>query len=178
MFMEAIMRRIARGIETAIVMSRWLTLPLLFGLVLGLVVLIGRFFADLWEIVSHIRTSAGKDVIIGLLSLIDFALTANLILIVIFSGYENYISKIDPADHPGWPDGVTQVDFGELKQKLLGSIVAIAAVDSLGWYLELEKTTDTSKLAWAVAFPLMFVVAMLMLAIAERLGRHTRKEAD
>jgi uncharacterized protein (TIGR00645 family) len=112
--------------------SRWLTLPLLFGLVLGLVVLIGRFFVDLWEIISQIRSSAGKDVIIGLLSLIDFALTANLILIVIFSGYENYISEIDPADHPGWLDGITQVDFGELKQKLLGSIVAIAAVDSLG----------------------------------------------
>jgi uncharacterized protein (TIGR00645 family) len=172
------MQRIARGFEMAIVLSRWLVLPLLFGLIIGLAVLVGRFFADLWEIIAQIRNSAGKDVIIGLLTLIDFALTANLILIVIFSGYENYIRKIDPADHPRWPDGVTQVDFGELKQKLLGSIVAIAAVDSLGWYLELEKTTDTSKLAWAIAFPLMFVVAMLMLAIAERLGRHTRKEAE
>ena len=52
-----------------------------------------------------------------------------------------FTCKIDPADHPAWPDGITQVDFGELKQKLLGSIVAIAAVDSLGWYLELGKTT-------------------------------------
>ena len=171
------MRRIERGIETAIVMSRWLVLPLLFGLVIGLVVLIGRFFADLFDIVAHLRSSAGHDVIIGLLNLIDFALTANLILIVIFSGYENYIRKIDPAEHPDWPEGVIQVDFGALKQRLLGSVVAIATVDALGWYLELEKTGDTSKLGWAIAFPLAFVVSMLMLAIAERLGRVAKTDA-
>jgi uncharacterized protein (TIGR00645 family) len=164
------MRQIERGIEAAIVMSRWLLLPLLFGLVLGLLVLVGRFFADFYEILAHVRSSTGHDVIIGLLNLIDFALTANLMLIVIFSGYENFIRRIDPAEHPHWPEGITQVDFGALKQKLLGSVVAIATVDALGWYLELEKTADTSKLGWAIGFPLAFVVSMLMLAIAERLG--------
>src|SRR6185312_16615670 len=131
---------------TAIVLSRWLLLPLLFGLVLGLLLLVGRFFAEFYDIVAHLRNSTGHDVIIGLLNLIDFALTANLILIVIFSGYENYIRRIDTAEHPDWPVGVTEVDFGALKQKLLGSVVAIATVDALGWYLELEKTADTSKL--------------------------------
>jgi uncharacterized protein (TIGR00645 family) len=172
------MRRIERGIQAAIFMSRWLLLPLLFGLVIGLLILVGRFFADLFDIVAHIRGSAGHDVIIGLLNLIDFALTGNLILIVIFSGYENFIRRIDAADHPDWPDGLTEIDFGALKQKLLGSIVAIAAVDALGWYLELDKMADTSKLGWAIGFPLVFVVSMLMLAIADRLGRGAKKTAD
>ena len=67
------------------------------------------------------------------------------------------------------PGGLTDVDFSALKQKLLGSVVVIAAVDALAWYLDLEKYTDTSKLSWALAFPLMLVLALLMLAAADRL---------
>ena len=74
-----------------------------------------------------------------MLNLVDLALTANLVLIVIFSSYENFIRRIDPADHPDWPEGLSQVDFGELKQKLLGSIVGIASVDALAWYFDLDK---------------------------------------
>ena len=110
------------------------------------------------------------DIVTGVLNLVDLALTANLILIVIFSSYENFIRRIDAAAHPDWPEGLTQVDFGELKQKLLGSIVGIAAVDALAWYFDLEKFPTRPKLAWVLAFPLMFVAVMLMLAIADRLG--------
>jgi len=106
------------------------------------------------------------------LNLVDLALTANLILIVIFSSYENFIRRMDPSDYPDWPEGLTQVDFGELKQKLLGSIVGIAAVDALAWYFDLEKQpADTTKLVWVLAFPLTFAMCMLILAIADRLGR-------
>ena len=70
------------------------------------------------------------------------------------------------------------VDFSALKEKLLGSIVIIAAVDALAWYLDLEKLSDTSKLGWAIGFPLMFVVALLMLAIADRLGRAANHKAE
>jgi hypothetical protein len=90
----------------------------------------------------------------GVLNLVDLTLTANLILIVIFSSLrEFHPPKIDSADHPDWPEGLTQVDFGELKQKLLGSIVSIAAVDALAWYFDLEKYADTSRLVWVLAFP-------------------------
>ena len=70
------------------------------------------------------------------------------------------------------------VDFSALKEKLLGSIVIIAAVDALAWYLDLEKEADPSKLGWVIAFPLMFVVALLMLAIADRLGRAPSHKAE
>ena len=66
-----------------------------------------------------------------MLSLIDVSLTGNLILIVVFSGYENFVSKIDPGGHPDWPDWMTKVHFGGLKQKLLASIVAISAIQVL-----------------------------------------------
>jgi uncharacterized protein (TIGR00645 family) len=95
-------------------------------------------------------------------------LTANLVLIVVFSGYENFIRKVE--DHSSLPEGLTAIDFGALKQRILGSIAVIAAVDSLAWYLDIEKEADSVKLGWVISFPLMFVAAMLMLAIADRLG--------
>ena len=70
---------------------------------------------------------------------------------------------------------MTAIDFSALKQRLLGSIAVIAAVDALAWYLDLEKYADPSKLVWVIAFPLMFVAAMLMLAIADRLNRPDRR---
>ena len=73
-----------------------------------------------------------------MLSLIDVSLTGNLILIVVFSGYENFVSKIDPGGHPDWPDWMTKVNFGGLKQKLLASIVAISAIQVLKAFMNID----------------------------------------
>jgi uncharacterized protein (TIGR00645 family) len=110
------------------------------------------------------------DVVTSVLNLVDLSLTANLVVIVIFSGYENFIRKIDAGAHPDWPDGLTQVDFGALKQKLLGSVVGIAAVDALAWYFDLDKVGDTSKLLWVLSFPLAIALVMLILAAADWLS--------
>lgn len=160
-----------RGIQTAIFFSRWLLAPFLFGLGVCLLLLIYRFFADLFVLAVQVPSLSWHDLVTGVLNLVDLALTANLIIIIIFSSYENFIHRIRESDHSNWPEGLTQVDFGELKQKLLGSIVGIAAVDALAWYFDLEKEVDPTKLIWVVAFPLVFVAVMLMLAIADRLGR-------
>jgi uncharacterized protein (TIGR00645 family) len=163
-----------RYIQASIFFSRWLLAPFLLGLLLCQFLLMIRFASDLYTLVSNVRTLDWHDTLTGVLNLVDLTLAANLILIVIFSSYENFIRRIDAAAHPDWPEGLTQVDFGELKQKLLGSVVGIAAVDALAWYFDLEKVTDTSRLAWVLAFPLMFVTVMLMLAISDRLGRRPK----
>jgi len=169
------MRRIERGFLMMLFLSRWLLAPFLVGLALTLLLLIYRFFADFYDVVVRLPTLSWHDLIVDVLNMIDIALAANLVLIVIFSGYENFIRRIKREDHPDWPDGITEIDFMALKQRLLGSIVVIAAVDALAWYLDLEKYTDTSKLSWALAFPLMLVAAMLMLAIADRISRTDQK---
>ncbi len=165
------MRPSERAFQALIFYSRWLAAPFLIGLVAALVLLLYRFFADLVALALHLPSDGWHALVVGVLNLIDITLTANLVLIVIFSGYENFIQKIELKDHPDLPSGLVNVDFSALKQKLLGSIAVIAAVDALAWYLDLEGTTDTAKLAWAIGFPLMFVAALLMLAIADRLGR-------
>jgi len=163
-----------RYIQAAVFFSRWLLAPFLLGLLVCLLLLIYRFFGDLFALILEMRGMSWHDVVTSVLNLVDLSLTANLVLIVIFSSFENFIRRIDPADHPDWPEGLTQVDFGALKQKLLGSIVGIASVDALAWYFDLEKIGDTSKLVWALSFPLIFVVIMLLLAISDRLGHMTK----
>jgi uncharacterized protein (TIGR00645 family) len=165
------MREIERGFQAALFFSRWLIAPFLVGLLCALLLLIYRFFADLYQIFSTLPSLSWHDLVVDVLNLVDVSLTANLVLIVIFSGFENFIHKVERDEQSAWPTGLTEVDFGALKQKLLGSIAVIAAVDALAWYLDLEKTTDTAKLAWAIAFPLMFVASLLMLAAADRLAR-------
>src|ERR1700751_4727116 len=126
-----VLKPIERGLETLIFNSRWLMAPFYFGLVVSLAVLLLKFCMMLWEFIVHAPGSKESDIILGVLSLIDICLTGNLILLVVFSGYENFVSKIDPGGHPDWPDWMTKGGFGGLKQKLLGSIVAVSSIQVL-----------------------------------------------
>jgi len=101
------------------------------------------------------------------------ALVANLIVIVICSSYENFVSPIDYSKHPTWPPGLVNIGFSGLKQKLLGFIVAIAAVSVLEWFTDIDRKADSVKLAWVVGILLAFAVAMLVLAIADRVSSAT-----
>jgi uncharacterized protein (TIGR00645 family) len=164
------MKRIARGFEAIIFSSRWLVAPLLVGLIIGLAALIYKFIAALGTFVLGITAATHEDVIVNILKLLDISLTANLVLIVICSSYENFLAPIDPAEHPGWPRGLVGIGFSGLKQKLLGSIVAIAAVNVLEWLMDIDRHVDSVKLAWVVGILLAFAVAALVLAIADRVG--------
>lgn len=164
-------RPIGRGIQTAMFVSRWLMAPFLVGLACSVVLIAIRFFINLFSLVGRLLVESWQDLVVDVLNLIDLTLTANLVLIVAFSAYGNYIRKIDQADQPDWPPGLIDIDFSAMKQKLLGSIAGIAAVDALAWYLDLESHADTAKFVWAIAFPLMFVASMGVLAVADWLGR-------
>jgi uncharacterized protein (TIGR00645 family) len=161
-------KRVERGFESVIFNSRWLMAPFYFGLVVSLAVLLLKFCMVLYEFIVHAPGSKESDIILGVLSLIDISLTGNLILIVVFSGYENFVSKIDPGGHPDWPDWMTKIHFGGLKQKLLASIVAISAIQVLKAFMNIDTNFDSTKLAWLVGVHLTFVVSAFMLAISDR----------
>jgi uncharacterized protein (TIGR00645 family) len=167
-----------RAIQAVVFLSRWLLAPFLVGLFCCLLLLIYRFIADFWGIAIRLPTLGWHELVVEVLNLVDVSLTANLVLIVVFSGYENFISKIKTNEHPDWPEGLVDINFSALKQKVLGSIVIIAAVDALAWYLDLEKEANSAKLGWVIGFPLMFVVVLLMLAAADRLGRHSGNKTE
>ena len=164
------MNHFVRVIETIVFGSRFLINPFLLGLIVGLAALIFKFGAKLYDFVLHVSAGESTEAIVGLLGLVDLTLTANLIVIVICSSYENFVAPTDYAEHPNWPPGLVRIGFAGLKQKLLGSIVAIAAVNALEWFADIDRQADSTKLAWVVGILLAFAVAMLVLAAADRLS--------
>src|SRR6478672_7712298 len=102
--------RIERAIETTIFNSRWLLAPFYFGLVISLLVLLLKFVRILFDFVINAWGASESDIILGVLSLIDVTLTANLVVIVVFSGYENFVSRIDLSGHSDWPVWMTHID--------------------------------------------------------------------
>jgi uncharacterized protein (TIGR00645 family) len=164
------LKRAELTLEALLFNSRWLMAPFYFGLVVSLAVLLYKFVELLIEFILHAPSAKESDIILGVLSLIDVSLTGNLILIVVFSGYENFVSRIDPRGHPDWPEWMTKVDFGGLKQKLLASIVAISAIQVLKAFMNIDATFDTQKLGWLAGIHVVFVLSTLLVAWSDRLG--------
>jgi len=167
---DRLRRAIGRAAETALFNSRWLMAPFYVGLVISLAVLFLKFVRTLWDFILEASSSSWKstDTILGVLSLIDMTLVANLILIVVFSGYENFVSRIDTSGNPSWPIWITKIDFAGLKQKLLASIVAISAIHVLEAFLNIDHAFDATRMTWLVAVHLVFVISTLLLALSDR----------
>jgi uncharacterized protein (TIGR00645 family) len=163
------MNRIEHILETIVFNSRWVLAPFYLGLIVSLFLLFIHFVRQLYAFIVEILGASESDVILGVLGLIDLTFTGNLILIVIFSGYENFVSRIETADHDR-PEWMTKVDFGGLKQKLITSIVAISAIQVLKAFMNLDKYGNTTTLGWLVGIHVVFVGSMLVLAIVDRLG--------
>jgi uncharacterized protein (TIGR00645 family) len=172
-------------IERVLFASRWLLAPLYLGMVAALVVIVIKFFEKLWQVATTTLEYGYEDVMLGILALLDLALLANLVLIVIFAGYENFVSKINAArnaeDRPRW---MGHVDFSGLKMKLIGSIVAISAIGLLQDFTNIS-TLDPAILFWRVVLHLTFVLSGLLFAIMDWLGekrlvltRQTHGHAD
>ena len=170
------LKRVEHGFESILFNSRWLMAPFYLGLVVSLAVLLLKFGMMLWEFILHAPGAKETDIILGVLSLIDVSLTGNLILIVVFSGYENFVSRIDPGGHPDWPAWMTKVNFAGLKQKLLASIVAISAIQVLKAFMNIDAVFDAQKLAWLVGVHLVFVISALILALSDRWGSDHKSE--
>ena len=172
------MKAIERAIELIIFNCRWLMAPFYIGLVIALLVLLFQFGVGLFEFILHARQAGEAGNTLGVLGLVDLTLTGSLVLIIIFSGYENFVSKIDSAAHPDWPDWLTKVDFAGLKQKLMASIVAISAIQVLKAFMNLEQaeTVDNAKLAWLVGIHVLFLGSLLAVALADRLSEHPPEE--
>jgi uncharacterized protein (TIGR00645 family) len=175
---------IERWLEVTLFASRWLLAPFYLGLVVALGGLLVVFARELFSEMSRVLTMQTQDAILMALSLIDLSLAGNLILIVTFSGYENFVSKIDAANQRDRPDWMGTVDFSGLKMKVIASIVAISAIALLRAFMQLlepDSALDRNKLIWLIAIHLTFVVSGVLLAtmdwIASRVEiAHTHRE--
>src|ERR1700739_39337 len=160
--------RVQRGFEYVLFNSRWLMMPFYVGLVVALAVLFLKFLRMLWEFILHAPGAKSTETILDALSLIDVTLVGNLLLIVVFSGYENFVSRIDTSGNPSWPVWITKIYFAGLKQKMLASIVAISAIHVLEAFLNIDSNFDAVRMTWLVAGHLGFLISRLLLAISDR----------
>jgi uncharacterized protein (TIGR00645 family) len=167
-------QRIERVLERGLFASRWLMAPFYVGLVLALIALLVTFVKEILHVFSSISTMGASDVILASLSLIDLSLAGNLLLIVIFSGYESFVSKIDIADHEDQFEWKGKVDFAAMKLKLIASIVAISGIHLLKVFMDVDKYPD-DQIRWMVIIHIIFVVSGVMLAVMDRIAYGAKK---
>lgn len=163
------MHKIEQGFERALFASRWLVAPFYIGLVGALLALIASFGRELLHFLMSVGSMTAADAILASLALIDISLAANLLIIVIFSGYENFISKLDIDDHSDRPAWMGTVDFSTLKLKLIASIVAISGIHLLKVFMEVKKYTN-DEILWMVVIHVVFVVSGVFLALMDSIA--------
>ena len=163
------MKSVIHALEVLLFRARWILAPLYVGLVFSLVLLAYRFLLDFVHLAKSITDTDAHQFTLGMLALLDLTLLANLILIVIFAGYENFVSRIDAAaesaDRPHW---MGTIDFSGLKIKLIGSLVAISVIELLKDFIELadkEKVGDGT--IWRVVIHLTFVISGVLFALMD-----------
>ena len=169
---KTIAKRVEIALENLLFSSRWLLAPFYFGLAVSLIILLIKFLAELTHLAAGAFSSTESDVILGLLTLVDLTLMGSLLIIVIFSGYENFVSKMDHSDHGDRPEWMGTIDFGALKLKMLSSIVAISAVQLLRQFMSLGTVTPEreKELMWMVVIHVVFVVSSVLLALSDRIA--------
>jgi uncharacterized protein (TIGR00645 family) len=160
---------IERILEKILFNSRWLLAPIYLGLVVGLIALLVKAGQHILHMIPSLLDAKESEIVLDVLGLVDLSLMAGLIIIVIFSGYENFVSRIDQTEHPDWPDWMAKIDFTGLKLKLMSSIVAISAIQLLRLFMEVGRTSERD-LMWSAGIHLVFVVSGLALAVTDRIS--------
>ena len=165
---------ITEPMEKAIFAARWILAPFYVGLILTLILLLIKFVQEFVKFVSIIWTADFKATELALLSLLDLALLGNLVLIIVFAGYENFVSKIESAegsvDRPEW---MGRVDFSGLKLKLIGSLVAISVIELLKDFMEADEGEVNDGLIWRIAIHMVFVISGLLFAVMDTIAART-----
>ncbi len=172
------MKLLEHLLEVVIFGSRWILAPMYVGLVGGLLFMFIKFAQEFIHILSHLITAPEREVLLSVLALVDITLVANLLIMVIFSGYENFVSKIDVADHEDRPSWMGKVDYSGLKLKLIGSIVAISAIDLLRAFMNQSGGDGATpippqQLAWMVGIHLTFIISGVLFAWMDKIAEET-----
>jgi uncharacterized protein (TIGR00645 family) len=163
--------------ERVLFAGRFLLTPLYLALAISLVALLGKGALHLYQLLTMLPTLDDEAVLLSELGIVDLTLTASLVVIVFLSGYTNFVAPVVMRENDGRPHWIGEIDFGELKLKLMASIVAISAIKLLEGFMDVAHESDR-QLYWLVGIHLAFVVSTVLLALADRFGHRTRATPD
>jgi len=155
-------------LERLLYACRWLLAPIYLGLSLAIVAIAAKFFQEIAHLLPHILELTETEMVLTILGLIDMALVGSLLVMVMFSSYENFVSKIDIGDGREALDWIGKLDAGTLKIKVAVSLVAISSIHLLRAFMNAEEI-DNDKLFWYVVIHLTFVVSALLMGILDRI---------
>ena len=175
---ETMLKLIENKLESIIFKSRWLLAPFYLGLVFSIILLFIKFVQEFIHMTTHIFTASEHEVIVGILALVDMSLVGSLLLMIIFSGYEIFVSKIDIAEHEDRPGWMGKVDFSGLKLKVIGAIVAISAIDLLKTFMNIPEQlsdADAKTIMWKVLVHMTFVLSGVLFAYMDKIAGDTKK---
>ena len=160
-----------RFVEKTMYASRWLLAPIYVGLSLGLLALALKFFQEIFHVLPNIFAMAESEVILVLLSLIDMALVGGLLVMVMISGYENFVSQLDIEDGVEKLSWLGKMDSSSLKMKVAASIVAISSIHLLRVFMD-AKNIEPHYLMWYVIIHMTFVVSAFAMGYLDKLTKH------
>ena len=160
-----------RFIENTMYASRWLLAPIYFGLSLAVLALALKFFQELFHILPHVFEKAEADLILVLLSLVDMALVGGLLVMVMISGYENFVSQLDIDDDKEKLSWLGKMDSGSLKMKVAASIVAISSIHLLRIFMDAQNI-DNGKIMWYVVLHMTFVISAFAMGYLDKMTKH------
>ena len=163
---------IRNAFERLLFASRFLLAPLYLALAISLLALLGKGGLHLYHLLSQLSTLGDEDVLLSELAIVDLTLTASLVVIVFLSGYTNFVAPVAMRKGDARPHWIAEIDFSELKLKLMASIVAISGIKLLEGFMNIEHQSDR-QLYWLAGIHLTFVVSTLVLALSDRLSHHT-----
>jgi len=173
------MNTLEKLIERLILGSRWILVIFYLGLAAALAVYALSFGLKFYKVASHVFDYGENEMILAMLGLIDAALVASLIVMVMISSYENFVSRFDEDDAKGQVSFLGKLDSGSLKIKVASSIVAISSIHMLQIFLNIDKYGEAT-LMWVVILHMAFVLSALLLGILERImaKKAKAKKAD
>ncbi|MGO9135211.1 MAG: TIGR00645 family protein [Methylovirgula sp.] len=157
-----------RFVERTLFASRWLLVPLYLGMAFLLVLFCIHFFQELLHLFERALQLGETEMILGALDLIDLTLIGGLVVMVMLSGYENFVSRLDIGETEKTISWLGKLDSGGLKLKVAASIVAISAIQLLKGFMEVQALAN-DKLLWMTLIHLTFVVSALLLTLMDRL---------
>lgn len=155
--------------ENLLYMSRWLLAPIYIGLSLALLALSVKFFQEILHTLPHILEIKETDLVLLVLSLVDLSLVGGLLVMVMFSGYENFVSQIEIDEGKEKLNWLGKLDSGSLKQKVAASIVAISSIHLLKAFMNAEHIED-NKLMWYVIIHMTFVFSAIGMAYVDNMN--------
>lgn len=157
--------------ERTMYASRWLLAPIYLGLSLALLALALKFFQEIFHVLPQVFATAETDLVLLVLSLIDMALVGGLLVMVMFSGYENFVSQLDIGDSAEKLNWLGKMDSSSLKNKVAASIVAISSIHLLKVFMN-AANLDNDKLLWYVVIHLTFVASAFAMGYLDKITRH------